>query len=315
MMRNRFHAALGLCLALALTAPAHPQAARGRLLQQWMAKRSAEADANAPAIPAPKTYAFGSDAKQALDYWPAAAPIRAGRPPLVVFVHGGAWSMGDKSNGTGKWKPAHFTAEGYAFASLDYRLVPQVRVEDEAADVAHGLAWLIAHAGDLGFDPARVVLMGHSAGAHLVALVATDERYLKGAGLSFASLKGVVPIDGAGYDVAKQMAGNAPRLLQAKYEAAFGNDPARQRALSPTFAAAGGAGHLPPSLLIHVQRPDGVAQAEELEAALKSAGAAVARQGFPGEGLTGHLEINRRLGDPAYPATAVVDAWLGQHLR
>ena len=309
MPRNRFHAALGLILVLALAAPAHSQMARGRLLQQWMAKRSAEADANAPAIPAPRTYAFGSDAKQSLDYWPAAGG-GFGRPPLVVFVHGGAWSMGDKSNGTGKWKPAHFTAAGYAFASLDYRLVPQVRVEDEAADVARGLAFLIAHAGELGFDPARVVLMGHSAGAHLAALVATDEQYLKAAGLSFASLKGVIPIDGAGYDVAKQMAGNAPRLLQAKYEAAFGNDPARQRALSPTFAAAGGAGHLPPFLLIHVQRPDGVAQAEELEAALKSAGAEVARQGFAGEGLMGHLEINRRLGDPACPATGVVDAWL-----
>lgn len=305
--------ALAATLVVALATPAFPQQ-RGRLLQQWMAKRAAAADADAPALAAPRTLSFGADPKQAYDYWPAAAPAGTVRPPLIVFVHGGAWSMGDKSNGTGKWKPAHFTAAGYAFASIDYRLVPQVKVEDEAGDVAHALRHLIDHAGDLGFDPARVVLMGHSAGAHLVALVATDERYLKAAGLSFASLKGVIPIDGAGYDVPRQMAGNAPRLLQAKYEAAFGSDPARQRALSPTFAAAAGAGHLPPFLLIHVQRPDGVAQAEELEAALKAAGAAVSRQGFPGEGLSGHLEINRRLGDPAYPATGVVDGWLRARL-
>ena len=307
MSHRLIRAALALCLTATLAAPAQPQQ-RGRLLQQWMAKRAAAADADAPAVPAPRTLAFGADARQALDYWPAATGAKA--PPLIVFVHGGAWSMGDKSNGTGRWKPAHFTAAGYAFASLDYRLVPQVKVEDEAADVAHGVRWLRDHAVELGFDPARVVLMGHSAGAHLVALVGTDERYLKDAGLSFASLKGVIPIDGAGYDVARQMAGDAPRLLQQRYQAAFGSDPARQRALSPTLRAADGAGRLPPFLLIHVQRPDAVAQAEGLEAALKAARARVERQGFAGEGLSGHLEINRRLGDPAYPATGVVDGWL-----
>jgi acetyl esterase/lipase len=308
MVLRAFRPAVGLVLGLLLIAAPAVAQQRGRLLQQWMAKRSAAADAGAPTVPAPRTLACGADPKQAYDYWPAAAAVPA-RPPLVVFVHGGAWSMGDKTSGTGKWKPAHFTAAGYAFASLDYRLVPQVRVEDEAADVALALRHLIDHAGALGFDPARVVLMGHSAGAHLVALVGTDERYLKGVGLSFASLAGVIPIDGAGYDVPKQMAGHSPPFLQQKYQAAFGSDPTRQRALSPTFVAGGSKG-LPPFLLLHVQRPDGVAQAEELAAALHDAGAMVTRQGFSGEGLAGHLEINRRLGDPAYPATAVVDDWL-----
>ncbi|MBS0255598.1 MAG: alpha/beta hydrolase [Proteobacteria bacterium] len=273
-----------------------------------MARRAQANDANAPAVAAARTLAYGADPKQVLDYWPAAGGAK--RAPLVLFVHGGAWSMGDKATATGKWKPAHFPAAGYAFASIDYRLVPQVRVEDEAADVAHALRYLLDHAAELGIDPGRVVLMGHSAGAHLVALVGTDEQYLRGAGLSLASVKGVIPLDGAGYDVPRQMGGNAPRLLQQKYEAAFGNDPARQRALSPTFAAAADRGRLPPFLLLHVQRPDGIAQAEELEGALKAAGAEVQRQGFPGEGLAGHGEINRRIGDPAYPATPVIDAWL-----
>jgi arylformamidase len=64
--------------------------------------------------------------------------------------------------------------------------------------------------------------------------------------------------------------------------------------------------------LIHVQRPDGVRQAEALAAALKRAGTPVQVNGFQGEGLKGHMEINRDLGDPAYPATSVVDAWLKQ---
>ena len=92
------------------------------------------------------------------------------------------------------------------------------------------------------------------------------------------------------------------------YLQAFGEDPARQRALSPTFQAA--ASNAPSFLLIHVQRKDGVAQNKALEAALQDGGTRVTRQGFPGDGVKGHMEINRSLGDPSYAATGVVDAWL-----
>ena len=94
------------------------------------------------------------------------------------------------------------------------------------------------------------------------------------------------------------------------YVEAFGTDPARQHALSPTLQAA--APNAPAFLLIHVQRPDGVAQNMALEAALKAGRTKAQRQGFPGEGLRGHMAINRSLGDPAYAATPVVDRWLGQ---
>ena len=153
----------------------------------------------------------------------------------------------------------------------------------------------------------RVALMGHSAGAHLVALVGTDERYLKRAGLSFGDLAGVIPIDGAAYDVEQQIAQAGP-LMRRTYAAAFGNDPARQRALSPIAQAA--APNAPAFLLLHVQRQDGVAQNGALEAALRQAGTRVERRDFPGEGLRGHREINRRLGDPSYAPTAAVDAFL-----
>ena len=98
--------------------------------------------------------------------------------------------------------------KGWAFASANYRLVPQATVEQQAADVASAIAWLRANAAKEGLDPDRIVLMGHSAGAHLVALVGTDPHYLKAAGVPMGAVKGVVLLDGAGYDVAG--AGRAP---------------------------------------------------------------------------------------------------------
>ena len=226
---------------------------------------------------------------------------------MIVFVHGGGWKRGSKGNATGSFKPQHYPAEGYAFASIDYRLVPGATVEQQAADVAAAVKALVDRASGLGIDRRRIVLMGHSAGAHLVALVGTDERYLRGAGLSFADIAGVIPIDGAAYDVPAQMK-DGPAIMQATYAQAFGTDPVRQKALSPTLQAA--APNAPQFLLLHVQRPDGVRQAEALGKALQAAGAKAEIESFPGTGLQGHAEINRRLGDPAYAATATVDAWL-----
>jgi arylformamidase len=270
---------------------------RGEILSV-VAKRIGDA---APLPKGAQALSYGSDPAQVLDFWPSAT---GGKAPLIVFVHGGGWKRGSKDNATGQFKPVHFPAEGYAFASINYRLVPAATVEQQAADVASALKALLAR---VDVDPRRVVLMGHSAGAHLVALVGTDERYLKAAGLSFADIAGVIPIDGAAYDVPAQMT-DGPQMMQGTYGQAFGTDPARQRALSPTFQA--GAPDAPEFLLLHVQRPDGIRQANALGVALKSGGSRVEIGSFPGEGLKGHMEINRRLGDPGYAATATVDAWL-----
>lgn len=257
------------------------------------------------------TIRYGNDPLQTLAFWPAQQS--GGRPaPLVLFVHGGGWKRGDKDNATGRFKVPHYTAQGYAFASINYRLVPGATVEQQAQDVADALAALIKRRQELGITPGKVVLMGHSAGAHLVALVGTDPRYLKAVGLSFRDIAGVIPIDGAAYDVPTQME-DGPRIMQKTYAQAFGTDPARQRALSPTVQAI--APNATQFLLIHVQRPDGTRQAEALEAALRRAGTHVERRAFEGQGLRGHMEINRDLGDPDYPATAVVDQWLARVLR
>jgi len=158
-----------------------------------------------------------------------------------------------------------------------------------------------------GFDGKRVALMGHSAGAHLSALVGTDLGYLSKAGLNAKSLRGVIPLDGACYDVPRQIA-EGGEFMHDTYVQAFGSDPKRQAALSPIQHAA--APNAPAFLILHVQRVDGTAQSKALAAALRETGTFVEIQGFTGVGLKGHAEINRQMSDPTYPATPVVDAWL-----
>lgn len=269
----------------------------------------AQARPEAQRAPDKTEHAYGPDPLQRLDFYAAHA---SGQAPLVVFVHGGGWKRGDKGNATGAFKATHYRNQGYAFASINYRLVPSVKVEQQAADVAASLAWLIQNSAKLGIDPKRIVLMGHSAGAHLAALVGTDPQYLRAAGLDMSAVRGVLPIDGAAYDVAAQL-GDGPDMMKRTYAEAFGNDPARQKALSPSHNTANP--NAPAFLIIHVERPDAARQSQALASALRSTGTAVELKAFDGQGLMGHMEINRRLGDPSYPATAVVDAWLRQVLK
>jgi len=248
---------------------------------------------------------YGTDRLQAVDYWPG--PSRDA--PLVVFVHGGGWSRGDKRMMDGSDKLAHWHAQGYAVASVNYRLVPEATVEQQAADVATAVAQLKARSEQLGFDPGKIALVGHSAGAHLVALVGTDEQYLRAAGLSFADIAGVVPLDGAAYDATNY--GGAETIFTGRmFKQAFGDDPARQARLSPILQA--GAPNATHFAILHIDRPDARLQSGQLAAALERAGADVELKGFPGRGLRGHAEINRRMGDPAYPATPVLDAFLAR---
>ena len=282
---------IGACAVCAVLA-ARPAPAQQR---PAVTKRAQEAGARA--------LSYGVDPLQTIDFYPATTR----GSPLVVFVHGGGWKRGDKDMMRGSAKLTDWRRKGYAVAAVNYRLVPEARVEDQAADVAAAVAMLKRNAASLGVDPRRIALVGHSAGAHLVALVGTDPQWLRGAGLGMDAVRGVVPLDGAGYDVPSQMGENA-RLLGDTYEQAFGADPARQRALSPTRQAA--APNAPAFLLLHVSRPDSQRQSEGLARALKQAGTPVELHAVEGRGLTGHMEINRRLGDPAYSATPIVDAWL-----
>jgi arylformamidase len=233
--------------------------------------------------------AYGQDAKQRLDYWPAA---QGKLPPLVIFVHGGGWSIGDKGQGAGT-KSMFYTGKEYAFASVNYRLVPTVTPDDQAKDVAASIAHLRGSARRLGFDPNQIYLMGHSAGAHLVALVSANTRYLDGAAVPLAAIKGSILLDGAGYDVVQQMP-NAQkiRMLGKMYDAAFTQDKATQARLSPiTYTSAPNS---PRWLILHVERrQDSAAQSQAFGKALSSAGASVLVKAIPG---STHMSINRDAG-------------------
>src|SRR5471030_3331581 len=141
-------------------------------------------------------YAEPTNDRQMLDVY---APTQGKNLPVVVWVHGGGWRRGDKADVHNK--PKAFTEKGFVLVSISYRFVPNVTVDQIAGDVAKAIRWTHDHAKDYGGDPDRIIVMGHSAGAQLAALVCTDDRYLKAEKLSLAIIKGCVPVDGDTYDV------------------------------------------------------------------------------------------------------------------
>lgn len=259
--------------------------------------------------PAATPIRYGEDPAQAIQFWRGQHPAAAAgvSVPLVVFIHGGAWTLGTPQNATGHAKIIHFASRGMAFASIGYRHVPEATVEDQARDIARALAVLVGQADTLGIDPRRVALMGHSSGAHLAALIGTDPRWLAEVGLPIEAIAGIIGIDGAAFDVVRQLRESGP-IVRYLYRQAFGPSRTRQEALSPTIQA-----KTPNAvnwLLLHTQRPDGTRQTEALAAALRRAGSTVDVVPLAGTGLSGHIAANRRIGDPSYPGTAAVDLWL-----
>ena len=195
--------------------------------------------------------------------------------------------------------------KGWAFASANYRLVPQATVEQQAADIASAIAWLRANATSAGLDPDRIVLMGHSAGAHLVALVGTDPRYLQAAGVPMTAVKGVVLLDGAGYDVPTQASAEM-NIVKPMYEAAFGKDPERQAALSPTRHAA--APNVARWLILPIERRrDSQAQSKGWPPRSTAPGASATVVAVPSES---HGSLNKGLGEAGDFATRQVEQFL-----
>ncbi|HEX5329962.1 alpha/beta hydrolase [Sulfuricurvum sp.] len=159
---------------------------------------------------------YGSDKKQRLDVYLPQAPQNA---PIIVMVHGGAWKMGDKkSENVVQNKMNRWVSKGAIFVSLNYRLVPKVTPMQQAEDVATGLSYVQAHAHEWGGDPKKILLMGHSAGAHLVSLVSADPQKYTPLGLK--EWLGTVSLDTATMDLVQTM----ERKHYDFYDDVFGSD-------------------------------------------------------------------------------------------
>jgi acetyl esterase/lipase len=181
-------------------------------------------------------------------------PVRAagcGPAPLVAWVHGGGWSIGDKRNQMAD-KVALFAAEGWVLASVNYRLSPREATTDPDAvrypvhnqDVAAALSWLRERAATWNADPARLLVFGHSAGAGIVSQLATNERFLAEHGLGLEALRGAAMLDTEAYDVRAQCEDGTEIYLNA-----FGDDPAVWDEASALNHIAPGQG-IPPSLVV-----------------------------------------------------------------
>jgi arylformamidase len=259
-------------------------------------------------------YADSAHERQVLDVY---SPPNAKNLPVVLWIHGGGWQTGDKSSV--QLKPQAFTDKGFVFVSTNYRLLPNVDMGTIVRDIAKSIRWVHDHIAEYGGDPTRLLVMGHSAGAQLAALVCTDDRYLKAEGLSLAITKGCVPVDGDTFDVPAIIETAETRwrvhgLPQATYghREKFGNDPAKHRDFSAVTHVAKGKG-IPPFLILHVaEHPDTSAQARRLGIVLKDAGVPVT---VFGARETTHNKINADLGLPDDPATKALFEFVGNALK
>jgi len=225
--------------------------------------------------------AYGKAKKQKMDIYLPKNPTNA---PIIVMVHGGAWKIGDKrmdrvvENKAARWNP-----KGIIFVSVNYRLLPDADPLKQADDVASALAYVQNHAAQWGGDSQKIVLMGHSAGAHLVSLVSADPA-------RYNNLKpwlGTVSLDSA--------AMNIPVVMGRKhydfYDEAFGNDPAFWEAASPYHRLKSNA--IDTMLVCSTERPD--KPCDELSGYVQKAKSMGIRMEVHPEAKS-HKEINEELG-------------------
>ena len=284
---------LRILLALAALLPALARAMSGGLDDGADDSRAARAPAGTRIVP---DIAYGPDKAQRFDVYVSTGPSASVAPaPVIFFVHGGAWAFGDKSNRqVVEPKVAHWVGQGYVVISANYRMLP-TPVGQQAEDVAAAIAFAQSQAGLWGGDPKRFILMGHSAGAHLVALVAAGAR----TAARPLPWRAAVLLDSAALDV--------PAIMDNRhfglYDRAFGNDPQQWTALSPIAQL--GRGTAPMLAVCSSRRRESCPTAERFAAKANGLGgkARVLREDLS------HGQINATLGaESGY--TAQVDAFM-----
>ncbi|HVZ30634.1 MAG TPA: alpha/beta hydrolase [Asticcacaulis sp.] len=246
-----------------------------------------------------KTVAYGPDPDQTMDIY---APPGAKAAPLLLIVHGGGWREGNKASpGVVGNKLIRWLPQDYILVSIDYGLLPKTPVDTQARNIAKAVAYTETHASEWGGDGTRLILMGHSAGAHMVALLSADPSQVVTEGGK--PWRGTVVLDSGSPDLVAVMNGRPGKV----YREAFGTDPAYWARLSPLQHLRPGA---VPMLLVCSIKRRACGQSAAFAARIKSIGGDA--QVLP-EDLT-HMEINDNLGQPgAY--TDAVDAFIAARLK
>ena len=199
-------------------------------------------------------YVAGATDQQTLDIY---APPGASRAPVVVYAHRGEWAKGDKSEVC--YKPKFLNEHGVIFVSINYRLSGVAQHPAQVNDVAAALRWVRDNISEFGGDGNKIILMGHSAGCHLVTFVGLDPRPLATVGLKPGDLAGVVSWSGGAFDLpAKYAAGG---MYHDYIAMNFTEDEEAQRDASP-IAHIGDSQPMPPFLFISAG--DGRASSREL---------------------------------------------------
>ncbi len=210
---------------------------------------------------------YGSDPRQKVDvYLPEGAP--GVMRPMVVFWNGGRWSFGDKKDY--RFVGAALAGLGFVAVVANYRDYPQVKMPGFMDDAARAAQWAYAHAAEFNADSGRFYLMGHSAGAHMAALVALNRQYFAALGAPIPQIAGVIGLSGP-YDFLP--------LLEADLQDMFG-PPALYPESQPINYVRADA---PPTLLV-VGLADTIVAPKNtlnLAAALKAVGVPVTLKVYP----------------------------------
>ncbi len=200
--------------------------------------------------------------------------------PVVIWVHGGGWCLGDKANKLQN-KKRFLATQRYLLVSVNYRLSPypyeinnpdRIKFPVHNQDVARAVKWVYENIHRYGGDPEKLVLMGHSAGGHLVTLTAVSPVFLNEVEVPLQAIRGVIAVDAATYDVYDAIQHNPqpePMLLNA-----FGNDAAENISASPVYQLNGNS-DLPPFLIIKRGSAARLHQADLFTQALRNSGAEV----------------------------------------
>tara|TARA_B100001059_G_scaffold233797_1_gene274704 strand:- start:358 stop:1542 length:1185 start_codon:yes stop_codon:yes gene_type:complete len=229
-------------------------------------------------------------------------PDGAGPHPVLVHIHGGGWAAGDKKNNA-QAKAKVLDDIGWMLVTPNYRLSPEVQHPGHIIDVAAAVAWVHDNIADYGGDPERIVVMGHSAGAHLAALVATDHERLAVHGKSPRILDGVILLDGAAYDIPTTMSlPTGYERMQGMHRRWVGNDRSDWIDASPMLQVTADVG-TPPFLILHTARAEATAISTRLGEALQRAGCDALVLECPDDD---HGSINTKLGQPDHRPTEAI---------